>query len=459
MRPRPAMLLAIAAIALLAAAPFWAADFTITLLNYIGIYALVALGIVLLTGVRRADVIRPGRVRRHRRLCHRLADDGRKALRPGSGFYLRLALTGAGRGASRRGHFAAGRTLSSARHHRLGTVDLFSVRQSSMRSAAITASTDVPPISIGSVSLEPTTAIYYLIWGMLIAATILVANLLESREGRAIRSLRGGVVMVESLGISVFRIRLITFVIAALLAGTLGLALCAYEPLRQPDAVRPAHGHPVSIHGDPRRIGAYPRRRGRRSAGHPACKMPCKTCCRISPATASNWKSIVFAIIYVLALQFARGGVMPFVLRFICPARRTRRLPPPRRCRDGRCREAGTPLLTVERLHQTFRRPRSRQPGRFRRQGRRDRRPDRTERRRQEHGVQSHHRRTAERRRQNLLSWGGHHPRRPAAHRRSRHRPHLPAREIAAEHVADRQRAARHISADPRGLSRRRVAA
>ena len=35
----------------MAAAPLWAAQFTITLLNYIGIYALVVLGVVLLTGV------------------------------------------------------------------------------------------------------------------------------------------------------------------------------------------------------------------------------------------------------------------------------------------------------------------------------------------------------------------------------------------------------------------------
>ena len=34
--------------------------------------------------------------------------------------------------------------------------------------------------------------IYYLIWGVLAAATILIANLLDSRAGRAIRSLRGG---------------------------------------------------------------------------------------------------------------------------------------------------------------------------------------------------------------------------------------------------------------------------
>src|SRR5689334_25226657 len=37
--------------AILLATPLWAAEFTVTLLNYIGIYALVALGLVLLTGV------------------------------------------------------------------------------------------------------------------------------------------------------------------------------------------------------------------------------------------------------------------------------------------------------------------------------------------------------------------------------------------------------------------------
>ena len=48
---RAGTVLVIVAIVVLGAAPFWAAPFTITLLNYIGIYALVALGVVLLTGV------------------------------------------------------------------------------------------------------------------------------------------------------------------------------------------------------------------------------------------------------------------------------------------------------------------------------------------------------------------------------------------------------------------------
>ena len=49
-------LLAIVVIAILVAAPLWAAEFTITLLNYI-IYALVVLGLVLLTGVGGINII------------------------------------------------------------------------------------------------------------------------------------------------------------------------------------------------------------------------------------------------------------------------------------------------------------------------------------------------------------------------------------------------------------------
>ena len=62
---------------------------------------------------------------------------------------------------------------------------------------------------------------------------------------------------------------------------------------------------------------------------------------------------IVFAVIYVLVLQFARGGVMPFVLRLIPSAPRppiAAAAPLPRRTMPRR----GTPLLSVERLLKRF---------------------------------------------------------------------------------------------------------
>jgi branched-chain amino acid transport system permease protein len=80
----------------------------------------------------------------------------------------------------------------------------------------------VPPIAIGPISFATSRSMYYLIWIVLGLAMLLCANLLRSREGRAIRSLRGGKIMSESLGINTFRIRLITFIVAALLAALSG---------------------------------------------------------------------------------------------------------------------------------------------------------------------------------------------------------------------------------------------
>jgi branched-chain amino acid transport system permease protein len=45
---------------------------------------------------------------------------------------------------------------------------------------------------------------------------------LRSRPGRAIRSLRGGSVLLASVGADAFRVRLTLFVLAALLAGLAG---------------------------------------------------------------------------------------------------------------------------------------------------------------------------------------------------------------------------------------------
>ena len=195
--------------------------------------------------------------------------------------------------------------------------------------------------------------IYYLIWSLLAAATILIANLLNSRAGRAIRSLRGGVVMVESLGINVFRIRLVTFVIAALLAGAIGLALRPHGPICQPGAVRRAHGHPISAHGH-------------RSAARDifcgavvgaALLTLLTTRCRTSAALRAHRRQlevIVFAVLsIVLVLQFARGGVMPFVLRYL-PRRVEPAIASAEPLQRRTMPKPGEPLLVVKSLGKRF---------------------------------------------------------------------------------------------------------
>ena len=144
----------------------------------------------------------------------------------------------------------------------------------------------------------------------------MIANLLESREGRAIRSLRGGAVMVESLGINVFRIRLVTFVIAALLAALSGWLYAHMSRFVSPTPFDVRMGieylFMAILGGSGHILGAV--------VGAALLTMLTNALQDILPHFSRNGEQlqvIVFAIIYVLALHFARGGVMPFVLRYL----------------------------------------------------------------------------------------------------------------------------------------------
>jgi ABC-type branched-subunit amino acid transport system ATPase component/ABC-type branched-subunit amino acid transport system permease subunit len=350
MRFGPGTALIVVAIIVLVAAPLWAADFTITLFNYIGIYALVALGVVLLTGVggltsfgQAAFVGIGAYATAWLTTVHGAS--------PWLGLLLSLSLTGIVAA------FLGAITLRLGGHFLpLGTIAwglsiyfLFGNMDALGRNNGIT---DVPPIFIGPLSLARNDAIYYLIWGVLAAATILMANLLDSREGRAVRSLRGGVVMVESLGISVFRTRLIIFVIAALLAGLSGWLYAHMSRYVSPAPFDLRMGiqylFMAILGGSGHILGAV--------VGAALLTLLQNALQDVLPHFARNGQQlevIVFAVIYVLALQFARGGVMPFVLRYL-PRRKKMPVaaaePLPRRAMPP----GGTPLLTVERLLKRF---------------------------------------------------------------------------------------------------------
>ena len=344
------LVLAVAAIALGAAAPLYASSFTITLLDYVGIYALAALGIVLMTGFGgltsfgQAAFVGIGA---YATAWLTTAE----AASPWLGLLFALALTGLV------GALLGAVTLRLGGHYLpLGTVAwglaiffLFGNLDALGRHNGIA---DVPPIFVGPISLEPTAAIFYLIWAIVIAATILVANLLESREGRAIRSLRGGVVMVESLGISVFRIRLITFVLAALLAGLSGWLYAHMSRFVSPTPFDLRMGiqylFMAILGGSGHILGAI--------VGAGIITLLQDALQDVLPIffrDGEQLEVIVFAVIYVLVLQFVRGGVMPFVLRFVPRGRKppiASAAPLPRRAMP----QQGSGLLTVESLVKRF---------------------------------------------------------------------------------------------------------
>ncbi len=224
---RPSWLIA-AFLALLGLAPLVLPEFTITLANYIGLYALVALGLVLLTGVGG------------------LTSFGQAAF-VGLGAYTTAVLTTAELpasfawlGASPWLTLIAGLlitlavagalgmlTLKLSGHYLpLGTIawgiSLALLFGTSETLGGYTGLSGVPPIQVFGREIDTGREIFYLIWLFLMTAVFTTLNLLDSREGRAIRALKGGMVMAESMGVNTAASRMVAFVIAAMMASASG---------------------------------------------------------------------------------------------------------------------------------------------------------------------------------------------------------------------------------------------
>ena len=195
--------------------PFW-----IVLLNNIGLAALVAMGLVLLTGVGG------------------LTSFGQAAF-CGFGAYttavlstaygvspwltLPLALIVSGLAAvvlglitvRLSGHYLPLGTLAWS----LGLYYLFGKLEFVGRNDGISA---IPPLEIGSWRMLDAGSIYYVIWAAVILSAVLTTNLLDSRTGRGIRALRRGHIAAEAFGVNTARAKLLVFIYAAVLAGLSG---------------------------------------------------------------------------------------------------------------------------------------------------------------------------------------------------------------------------------------------
>ncbi len=207
-------------VALLALGPLLLAEFYITLLNYIGLYTIVALGLVLLTGVGG------------------LTSFGQAAF-VGLGAYTTAYLTTT-HAVSPWIALAAGLVLTAAialllgfltlrlsgHYLPLGTIawgiSLYFLFGNVEFLGGHTGITGIPALEILGWRLERGREFYYLIWIVVLAAMVVTRNLLDSREGRAIRALKGGSLMAASMGVDTARSKMVIFVIAALYAGLSG---------------------------------------------------------------------------------------------------------------------------------------------------------------------------------------------------------------------------------------------
>lgn len=215
--------------ALMVLSPFILPAYQVTLLNYIGLNALVVLGLVLLTGVGgmtsfgQAALVGIGAYSTAyltvtEQLPQFLMWTGGS---PWAGLLLGIVLTVFS------AFIVGGLTLKLSGHYLpLGTIAwgislyyFFSTIESLGGHSGIS---NIPSISIAGYVLDTSNKMFYLIWLILFVAIILTKNILNSREGRAIRALKGGQVMAESMGVNTFRSKMVVFVISSVFASISG---------------------------------------------------------------------------------------------------------------------------------------------------------------------------------------------------------------------------------------------
>jgi branched-chain amino acid transport system permease protein len=347
-------------VSLIVLAPLALPEFHITLLNYIGLYALVALGLVLLTGVGG------------------LTSFGQAAF-VGLGAYTTAYLTTAEGlpawvswvGVSPWLTLVAGLlvtvavagllgllTLRLSGHYLpLGTIawgmSFYFLFGNVSFLGGHTGVSGVPAINFFGMDLKDGRNFYYMIWAALLVAVWMTQNLLDSREGRAIRALKGGSSMAEAMGIDTARSKMVIFLIAAAFAAISGWLYAHLQRFVNPT--------PFGLH-----IGIeYLFMAVIGGAGHvwgalvgagliTVLKQWLQDLLPKIFGASGNFEVIVFGLLMIFVLHRARDGLWPVLGRLV-PMRACARVVPvaeplPRRPKPT----PGTQLLAVKDIVKKF---------------------------------------------------------------------------------------------------------
>ena len=306
---------------LLLVAPAVLPPFYVTKLNYIGLYAMVALGLVLLTGVGgltsfgQAAFVGVGAyatavLTTSSTLPGWLAWLGASPwLALGAGLVLTAAIA----------IFIGSLTLKLSGHYLpLGTIawgiSLYFLFGTMQILGGHTGLGGIPAIDLFGYELRQDNEIYYLIWAFLLVGVYTVANLLDSREGRAIRALKGGMIMAEAMGVDTARSRMVIFVIAAVLACASGWLYAHMQRFVNPTPFGLHMGieylFMVVVGGAGYVWGAIV------GAGLiVALKHWLQSLLPAIFGRAGNYEIIVFGVMMVLVLHKARNGLWPILSR------------------------------------------------------------------------------------------------------------------------------------------------
>jgi branched-chain amino acid transport system permease protein len=322
--PRTLRIAGIAALVFLAIAPVFVGNFGIGLMNDIGIAAMVTLGIVLLTGV--GGVTSFGQAAFVGIAAYATAWlTSVQGLSPWLGLAFALTLTGLSA-------LVIGMlTLRLGKHYMpISTIawglSVPLVLSNMDTLGRHTGIANIVPVHVGGYSLIGAAGMYYLIWGVLLVSMLFSRNLLQSRHGRALRSLRGGASLLSSVGANSYHLKLKLFVYAALLAGLAGWLYAHNNRYVSPSPFDVRASIEYILMAVVGGIGQLP---GAivGSAIVIFLKNSLQDVLPLITTRGAQVETIAFGIIFLLLLHYARSGLGGYVLRHM--ARHARPLPAP----------------------------------------------------------------------------------------------------------------------------------
>ena len=202
-------------------------EFWITQANYIGLYALVVIGLVLLTGVagltsfgQAAFVGLGAYTAAYLTLTHGVS--------PWLTVWIGLGITAVAAlvlgwiTLRMSGHYLPLATIAwgLSLYYLLGNIDALGKYDGLL---------GVPAIEFFGTPLNTGRSFFYLLWLIVVLAALAATNLLDSRAGRALRAVKGGATMAEAMGVNTFQTKVTAFVLAAMLASISGWLFAHFQ--------------------------------------------------------------------------------------------------------------------------------------------------------------------------------------------------------------------------------------
>ena len=305
---RIALVVFVLALAVMPLAPV--PEFWITQANYIGLYTLVVIGLVLLTGIagltsfgQAAFVGIGAYTAAYLTLTF--------AISPWFTVWIGLVLTAVAAlmlawvTLRMSGHYLPLATIAwgLSLFYLLGNLDFLGKYDGLL---------GIPALNFFGIALNTGRTFFYLLWIIVVLAAIAVTHLLDSRAGRALRAVKGGTTMAEAMGVDTFRVKVTAFVLAALLASVSGWLFAHFQRTVNPSPFGLNMGIEymfMSVLGGVGYVwGALV------GAGVvQILKDQLQVWLPRLMGSSGNYETIVFGVLLVLVLQYARDGIWAFV--------------------------------------------------------------------------------------------------------------------------------------------------